>query len=106
MSARPDGFVVTFTQPADVAHLSRPENFRLAAWRYVPGPEYGGPKVDEHLLKVTAAEPSADGRSVRLRVAGLRPGHVVHLRTDPPSQAGGTLWSTEAWYTLNRIPRE
>lgn len=104
MSARPDGFEITFTQPADPAYLADPENFRLKTWTYVPGPEYGGEKIDEHVLKATSAQPSADGTRVRLIVPGLQEGYLVHLRTDPNSKNGKRIWTTEAWYTLNRIP--
>jgi hypothetical protein len=62
--------------------------------------------VDEHILPVSKATPSPDGMSVRLVVPGLKEGYVVYLRTDPPGQDGAKLWSTEAWYTLRKIPRE
>jgi hypothetical protein len=43
---------------------------------------------------------------VILAVEGLEPGRVVHLRSPRPfsSASGETLWSTEAWYTLNAMP--
>ena len=55
---------------------------------------------------MTSASLSADRRKVTLAVAGLKPGHVVHLRSPRPfaAESGETLWSTEAWYTLNAIP--
>ncbi len=62
-------------------------------------------EVDEEDLTVTEAVPGSSGIRVRLRVSGLREGRVVHLRTDPPSRNGEALWTTEAWYTMNRIPR-
>ena len=55
---------------------------------------------------VRRATPGADGRSVRLSVEGLREGYCVHLRTDPTSVDGRAISSTEAWYTLNEIPRD
>lgn len=106
ISARPDGFVVRFTKAADRAYLSEPANYAISTWRYELGPEYGGPDIDRHRLPVELAEVSEDGRSVYLRVPGLKAGYVVHLRTDPPSQEGEAMWATEAWYTLNRIPSE
>ena len=67
---------------------------------------YGGPKVDEEKLFVTGATASADRKKVTLQVAGLRPGHVVHIRWPRPfaDAKGEQLWNTEAWYTLNAIP--
>ncbi|CAM5550309.1 hypothetical protein STENM36S_01026 [Streptomyces tendae] len=48
---------------------------------------------------------SDHGRTVRL-LDGLRPDRVVHVRSPRPftSASGETLWSTEAWYTLNEMP--
>ena len=104
VQATSDGFEITFTKPADREYLAEPANYTLATWRYEPGPAYGGPDIDRHSLRVESAEVAEDGRSVRIKVPGLKAGYVVYLRTDPPSQEGETMWATEAWYTLNRIP--
>jgi hypothetical protein len=55
---------------------------------------------------VARAIAGSDGQSVRLVIPGLRPGNVVYLRMDPKSQQGEQMWATEAWYTLNAIPRD
>ncbi|MBK7404263.1 MAG: hypothetical protein IPJ41_06420 [Phycisphaerales bacterium] len=105
ISATPDGFVIRLTRPVEAAWLANPANYSLTEWRYDPTPNYGGPNVDTTDLGVASATPAADGRSVRLVVPGLKPGYVVHFRIDPRSADGEAMWSTEAWYTLNRIPR-
>jgi len=105
VSARHDGFVVRFTKPVDPQWLAQPTNFRATQWRYAPTAAYGGPKVGTERLRVVAATPTDDGRSVHLTIDGLREGSCVHLRTDPTSVDGDEIWSTEAWYTLNAIPR-
>ena len=102
--ALPDGFHITFTEPVDRAWLGEPDHFALRQWRYHATAQYGGPKRDEQKLVVTESISSGDGRSVRLKVPGLREGSVVHLRLDPQNMTGQALWSQEAWYTLNRIP--
>jgi len=101
---QPDGFEVEFTKPVDREWLANPVNFAAVQWTYVHTIEYGGPKVDEQKLQVAAAAPSDDGKRVRLTIPGLKPGYCVHLRTDPQSVDGDSIWSTEAWYTLNQIP--
>ena len=55
---------------------------------------------------MTAAKGSGDRKTVTLTVPGLRRDRVVHLRSPRPFSArdGETLWSTEAWYTLDEIP--
>lgn len=105
MSATPDGFIVRFTQPVDEAWLAELSNYRLRTWTYRPTADYGGPKVDERTLYVRRATPTEAGRAVKLEIDGLEPGRVVHLRADPKSRAAEAIWSTDAWYTLNQIPR-
>ena len=104
VQAQPDGFNITFTKPVDPAWLGNPNHFALRQWRYHATAQYGGPKREEQRLVATEAISDGDGRSVRLKVPGLREGSVVHLRMDPQSMDGDPLWSQEAWYTLNRIP--
>lgn len=105
MTATPDGFDVRFTRPVDTDWLADPANYALAQWRYEPTPQYGGPKHDVEELTVTEAKVGRRGMLVHLVVPGLKEGHVVHLRTAPQSIDGDEMWSTEAWYTLQRIPR-
>ncbi|WFE53790.1 ricin-type beta-trefoil lectin domain protein [Micromonospora sp. WMMD1155] len=101
------GFEVEYTQPVSAetaADLAA--RYKIKQWRYVATSNYGGPKIDEETLTVTSATLSSDGRKVNLAVAGRKAGHVVHLRSPRPfsSTSGQSLWSTEAWYTLNAIP--
>ena len=53
-----------------------------------------------------SATVSADGKTVSLTVAGVKPGRVVHIRSPRPFSAadGEQLWSTEVWYTANAVP--
>ncbi|MGC5039156.1 family 16 glycoside hydrolase [Streptomyces sp. DT190] len=107
MRAVPGGFDLTYTQPVSeqtAAQLA--ERYRVEQWRYTPTTDYGGPKIAEERLAVRSATLSDDGRTVRLRTDGLKPGHVVHVRSPRPftSASGEALWSTEAWYTLNALP--
>ncbi|MEW2446432.1 ricin-type beta-trefoil lectin domain protein [Streptomyces parvulus] len=107
MRAVPGGFALEYTQPlsADTAR-DLAQHYRIKQWRYVPTADYGGPKVDEETLTAQSATLSGDGKTVTLTIPGLKADRVVHVRSPRPfSSAGGeTLWSTEAWYTLNRLP--
>ncbi|HYE61528.1 MAG TPA: family 16 glycoside hydrolase [Phycisphaerales bacterium] len=104
MHATAAGFEVRFTLPVDRAWLSNPRNFEVRQWTYAPTAEYGGPKIDDHALRVASATPNADGTAVTLTIPGLKQGYCVYLRTDPVSTGGEPIWSTEAWYTLSQIP--
>ncbi|WP_410813642.1 ricin-type beta-trefoil lectin domain protein, partial [Micromonospora sp. 067-2] len=107
MRATAGGFEVEYTQPvsADTA-ANLAAHYKVKQWRYVPTASYGGPKVDEETLTVTSATLSADRKKVTLAVDGRKAGRVVYLRSPRPftSESGQSLWSTEAWYTLNAIP--
>ncbi|MEU8179312.1 ricin-type beta-trefoil lectin domain protein [Micromonospora sp. NPDC049044] len=107
MRATTTGFEVEYTQPVSTetaADLAA--RYKVRQWRYVATSNYGGPKIDEETLTVTSATLSSDGRKVSLTVPGRKAGRVVHLRSPRPftSTSGQSLWSTEAWYTLNSIP--
>ncbi|WP_199561900.1 family 16 glycoside hydrolase [Micromonospora deserti] len=109
MRARPNGFELEYTQPLSAATAGAlATGYQVKQWRYVPTPRYGGPKVNEETLAVRSAVLSPDGRKVSLEIPGLKPGRVVHIRSPRPFSAvnGETLWSTEAWYTLNALPGE
>ncbi len=105
--ATPNGFEVEFTKPVAnaAAWLGDASHFTIKQWTYAPTEKYGGPKVDEETLTVMKATPAANGKRVMLDVAGLKRGRCVSLRMDPKSVDGEPIWSTEAWYTLNEVPR-
>ncbi|MGK5440440.1 family 16 glycoside hydrolase [Micromonospora sp. URMC 105] len=106
MRAKPNGFEVEYTQPvsADTA-TNLASRYKVKQWRYEPTAGYGGPKIDEETLTVSSASLSADSKKVTLTIDGLKAGRVVHLRSPRPftSSSGESLWSTEAWYTLNAL---
>ena len=103
----PSGFELEYTQPLSAATAARAGRaYRSSSGATCPTAAYGGPKVDEQTLTVTSATLSADRQKVTLDLAGLQAGRVVHVRSPRPftSTTGQSLWSTEAWYTLNAIP--
>jgi hypothetical protein len=107
MRATGNGFVLTYTQPLSRETVGRlAQSYQVRQWRYSPTPEYGGPKIDEEPLTVSRAVVSDDRKQVRLDIPGLKTDRVVHIRSPRPFAAdnGESLWSTEAWYTLNAIP--
>ncbi len=105
MSARPDGFELTFTKPVDPDAAADPGRYAMRAWTYLYQSKYGSPEVDDSRPTVTAARVSDDGRTVRLVVDGLVRGHVHQLDLrEVPSAGGEKLAHASAWYTLNEIP--
>ncbi|MFD3533299.1 lectin [Streptomyces sp. NPDC058664] len=107
MRAVPGGFALEYTQPLSTETATDlAKHYKVKQWRYVPTADYGGPKVDEETLTAQSATLSTDRKTVTLAIPGLKADRVVHVRSPRPfSSAGGeTLWSTEAWYTLNQLP--
>ncbi len=106
-SARSNGFLLTFSEPLAPGCGWDHQGYSASQWRFVPTINYGGPKVDETQLEISSASVSADRRSVFLQIDGLKEGHCVMLRVarELASESGRALWSGDALYTLNRIPK-
>lgn len=104
--AMSNGIDIEFTTPLTSERLVEPEDFLVQQWRYEPTTEYGGPKKDVERLEGKSATVSNDRRRVFLELDGMKDGHVVYMRIIGPltDKAGREPWSTEAWYTMNRVP--
>jgi hypothetical protein len=106
MTANSDGFTLNFTEPVDPTTASDPASYSMTAWTYILQSSYGSPEVDHATPKITAANVSADKKSVRIKVDGMVRGHVHHLTSKGVKSATGTsLWHPDAYYTLNEIPK-
>lgn len=94
---------VEFTERAGAA-AAAPASYTVTSWKNVAGPGYGsGHKSDTKTLTVAGAALSQDGRKAVLTVQGLAEGRIVRIKAGNAlrSQAGDTLWSGFADYTLN-----
>jgi cytochrome c len=106
--AQPDGVEIEFTQPLNGDAGNKPGDYAVQQWYYLPTENYGGPKMDLTELTVSKISVSPDRRKVKLFIRGMKEKHVlyVHLKKDEfKSEDGLSLWSTEAWYTMNKIPQ-
>lgn len=105
--ARTNGVEIEFTAPLEEGLGWEPVEYDVQQWYYQPTNEYGGPKLDHGKLQVKSANVSEDRRKVFLELEGMKENHVVYLRIPYWWTAEGNLelWSTEAWYTMNRIPQ-
>jgi cytochrome c len=105
--AMSDGIEIEFTEPLKAESGNNTDDYKISQWRYVPTENYGGPKVDFENLKVKKITVSQDRRKVKLQLDGLKAKHVVYVnlnRNSVKSASDQSLWSTEAWYTMNSIP--
>ncbi|MEM8890313.1 MAG: glycosyl hydrolase, partial [Bacteroidota bacterium] len=106
VSAKPNGMEIEFTEAIPEAMAKDPASWNIQQWFYLPTANYGGPKMNEEQLNVNTIELSADRKRVFLGLDGMKEGHVIYVNIKAPfkSDSGQSLWSTEAWYTLNKIP--
>ncbi|MDH5251201.1 MAG: cytochrome C [Cyclobacteriaceae bacterium] len=105
--ARPKGFEIEFTEPLEKGIVFNPADFFVQQWWYLPTPNYGGPKMDLEKMSITKITVSPERSKVYLEIPGLKKEHVLYFRLadDLHSATGQSLWSSEAWYTLNNIPK-
>ncbi len=105
MRAKPDGFELVFTRPADRKTAANPKSYRLSSYTYQYHQSYGSEEIDAKTCGIEAVTVSEDGLRARLRVGGLRAGYVHELHA-PGVKAGdgAPLLHEMACYTLNRIP--
>jgi len=102
-----NGFHIAFTRPVDREVAARPEAYTLVTYTHIYHEGYGSPEVDHTTPRVTRAEPSADGLSVRLEVDRVVEDHIhdFDLR-EIRTPEGQRLLHTKAYYTVNEIPRD
>ena len=107
MRAKPDGFELVFTSPVDTASAGDVASYAMKSFTYFYSSAYGSDEIDGKAVRIVSATVSADGLGVRLKVDGLRELCVHALHADGIRSAGGAkLDHADAYYTLNRIPRE
>jgi cytochrome c len=104
--AKPHGFEIEFTDALRERQIISASDFLVQQWWYLPTEAYVGPKKDLEKLKVTQVIISKDRKHVYLGIPRLKKEHVVYFRLPDYIQSTGnhSLWSSEAWYTLNNIP--
>jgi glucose/arabinose dehydrogenase len=106
MKAKPDGFELTFTKPVDVARAGDVASYRMTNYTLFYSGAYGSDEIQAAPNGIVSAKVAADGLSVRLKVAGLRELYIHELHADGVRSAGGeALDHADAYYTLNRVPK-
>jgi cytochrome c len=105
--ALPDGIEIEFTEPLKTSSGNVADDYGIQQWYYLPTENYGGPKMELENLPIKSATVSPDRRKVKLELGNMKEKHVLYVRLKKKSfesVTGQSLWSTEAWYTMNSIP--
>tara|TARA_R110002049_G_scaffold294274_1_gene480826 strand:+ start:6137 stop:9118 length:2982 start_codon:yes stop_codon:yes gene_type:complete len=107
INALSNGFEIELTEPLAKDVNFGTEHLEVETWYYLPTPEYGGPKLGKTKMQMSYIQLSKDRRKLFVPLKGLKENHLVYFHLNPAlkSDSEKTLWSTEAWYTLNKIPK-
>lgn len=105
--AKSNGMEIEFTEPVMETDAWNINNYEVKQWYYKPTIEYGGPKLDERKMAIKSVSVSDDRKKVFLEMDGMKDNHMIyiHLKKHFISDEGSTIWSTEAWYTMNQVPK-
>lgn len=106
--AKSNGIEVEFTEPIAIDKGHDKETYQIKQWYYKPTEDYGGPKLGLSTLQIKSVNISEDRKKLFLELPGMKEGHVVHFRVVKPfvSENNRELWTTEGWYTMNKIPKD
>ena len=106
--AQTNGIEIEFTEPLREGQAWDENLFNIEQWYYKPTADYGGPKLDQKKLIVKSSNLSDDRTKVFLEIDGIKEKYVIYVRLKEHiiSAKGNELHSTEAWYTMNNIPKD
>ena len=102
--ATPDGFDIEFTKPVAAANV-KPSAFTIQNFTYIYHHNYGSPVVDIQDNAITSTELQPDGKTVQVKLSGLRPGYIYEVKVSGlRSTDNDHLLHDFGYYTLNAIP--
>ncbi len=105
IKARPDGFLLEFTQPADPATASGPSAYSVISFTYHYWSRYGSKVLNQRDCMVHEVRLSPDRMSAQLIVHGLRKGYIHEVKAHGVKSAEGKpLRHAVGYYTLNNVP--
>jgi hypothetical protein len=104
IKATADGFDLVLTKP--ISRTITAKAFSLKSFTYVYTSQYGFPETDTQPEQVELLRVSADAKTVSLKVPNRRGGRVYEWAINGlQSTEAENLLHTEAYYTLNEIPK-
>jgi type 1 glutamine amidotransferase len=103
----PRGFELSFTKPVDSVTGSDRESYAVSTFTHIYHGAYGGPEVDRTTPEVQSVTLSEDGRRATIELDAHVLGHVHEFDLAALRSADGeALLHRDAYYTVNRVPRE
>ena len=103
--AKSDGFEITFTQAVDVKSVKNAASYALRSYIYEYHHQYGSPIIHVKDVKIKGISVSADKKSVRISLDGMRQFYIHEfILKGVLNEEGDPLLHETAYYTLNQIP--
>lgn len=103
--AKSDGFEITFTQAVDVKSVKNAASYALRSYIYEYHHQYGSPIIHVKDVKIKGISVSADKKSVRISLDGIRQFYIHEfILKGILNEEGEPLLHETAYYTLNQIP--
>ncbi|MCA9243751.1 MAG: DUF1080 domain-containing protein [Phycisphaerales bacterium] len=101
-----NGLEIQFSKPLDDGLGWEPDQYQIEQWRR-GNDDMRTPRRDGEWTPVRSASVSEDRTRVFIETDPLTPGALIYVRLWPPilSEKSEPPWSTEAWLTLNHIPK-
>jgi hypothetical protein len=111
LRVRPNGLDLTFTDPLDPESAANLENYSVQVWNYAWTRNYGSPEFSvadpgrkgHDDLALRSAKLSADGRTVSLELAGIRPVMQMMVRVKVKAADGAPV-KFDVYNTIHQIP--
>lgn len=94
LSARKSGVTIRFTGALDPVAASDPKHYAVRTWSLKRTEQYGSKHYDQKRVNVTAAHVSADGQSVELEIADLKPTWCMEIKYNIRAADGAAVNGT------------
>lgn len=105
--ATPHGFRLVFTDAVDLDQSTAVESYSISSYTYLLHQQYGSDEIESRQEKLKLIRVAEDRRSVELVFDSLRSGFVYEFHASGVRNASGMpLLHEDAYYTLNRIPKD
>jgi hypothetical protein len=90
-ATRRDGIALGFSAELDRAAVLAPDDVAVKVWSLKRTENYGSPHLDERPLNVADARIGPDGRTLQLKIPGLKPTMGLEIRYRLRTQAGSLV---------------
>lgn len=106
ISARPDGFEITFTKPVNKATAQNLASYSVQSFIYKYHSKYGSPVINTGRCPIKGIQVADDGLKVRLVLDSLRQYYIHEVKASGvlSAQEGWPLLHDAGYYTLNEMP--